>query len=75
MESEIKVKKPVKINQKLWVKIDSVGKLNDGVVKYGDSGFIIFVKDGKISKEYYVQIEKITKHVAFARIIKEGLTK
>lgn len=60
---------PVKVGDLMNVKIDSLGKLGEGVAKVGDSGFIVLVNGGVLGKEHYIQITRVLSTYAFARVI------
>lgn len=56
---------PVKLGEKLKVKIIEQGKKGDGLSKY--KGFIIITPNTETNKEYNIQITKIEKKFAFAK--------
>ena len=55
---------PVKHNQKIKIKITSIGRKGDGIAKY--NGFIIVIPKTQINQEYEVQITDIHQTYAFA---------
>ncbi len=58
---------PVSQGQKIDVFIDSVGDKGDGVARV--KGFVLFVSGAKKGERIQVEIQKVSKNVAFARKI------
>lgn len=73
MESKVERngKKPLKVNDKIWIDITSYGKNGDGLGSYSDSNFIVIVPNTSINNKYKIKILKVTKSVAFGEIIQE----
>lgn len=62
---------PVKVGDLMSVKIESLGKLGEGVAKIGKYGFIILVNGGVLGKIHYIQITRVLSTYAFARVLSD----
>lgn len=58
---------PVKENQILNVRIESIGAKGDGIAKV--NGLAVIVPNTKADKEYTVKITKLKERFAFAEIV------
>ncbi|MEM3791217.1 MAG: TRAM domain-containing protein [Candidatus Micrarchaeaceae archaeon] len=59
--------KPVKVGDKIELKIEAQGSKGDGLGK--KDGFVIFVEGAKVGETVTVEITKVSAHSASARVV------
>jgi|AntDeeMetagen285_2_1112576.scaffolds.fasta_scaffold00258_7 predicted RNA-binding protein with TRAM domain len=60
---------PVKDDQIIDVKIESLGDQGDGIAKVGTSGYVVVVPDTVPGNTYTIQIDSTKENVAFAEVV------